>query len=800
LHTTRTEAQDGECGGSVGPYHLLQRVGEGGMGEVWLAEQGKPVRRQVALKLIKAGMDTKQVVARFESERQALALMNHPNIARVFDAGETEQGRPYFAMEYVKGVSIIEYCDTHRLRTRDRLELFVQVCEGVQHAHQKGVIHRDIKPSNVLVAIQDDRPVPKIIDFGVAKATEQRLTEKTMFTQLGALIGTPEYMSPEQADLTGLDVDTRTDVYSLGVLLYEMLVGVLPFDSKELRKAGFDEIRRRIREDEPSRPSTRVSTLGESAADSARNRKTDPGTLSRRLRGDLDWITMKALEKDRTRRYGSPSEMAADIGRHLEDQPVHASPPSTAYRVGKFVRRHKLSVAAAGVVLLALVVGLSGATYGLIRATRAEAQARQEAATAGQVSDFLVGLFEVSDPSEARGNSITAREILDQGAAKVDEELSGQPLVQARLLTTIGSVYRNLGLYSDARPLLEQALVQRRRLLGDEHLETLNTIGEVAQVDTLEGQYEEAARKLESALETLRNEYGEEAQDTIWVMGGLGEIYRNLGRKHEAESFLVRALESGSRILGEDHPDMLVVRSNLALVYQQLGRLEDGANLEREILQIRRRALGNDHPNTLASMQNLATAYQNLDRYDEAEPLLMEAMATSQRVNGEEHMLTFTIKNNLAFQYKQLEKYDEAEPLYVELLESMRRALGEDHPMRWVTMGNLGDVYIGQDRYEDAERLLRPAVDGVKKTLPRIHIMTGFTIRKYGACLTGLRRFPEAEALLLEAREILVEAAGPEHFQTARAVSDLVALHDAWGKPAKATEWRAKLPSESEDP
>ncbi|MHC4108277.1 MAG: serine/threonine protein kinase, partial [Planctomycetota bacterium] len=302
LHTTRTEAQDGECGGSVGPYHLLQRVGEGGMGEVWLAEQGKPVRRQVALKLIKAGMDTKQVVARFESERQALALMNHPNIARVFDAGETEQGRPYFAMEYVKGVSIIEYCDTHRLRTRDRLELFVQVCEGVQHAHQKGVIHRDIKPSNVLVAIQDDRPVPKIIDFGVAKATEQRLTEKTMFTQLGALIGTPEYMSPEQADLTGLDVDTRTDVYSLGVLLYEMLVGVLPFDSKELRKAGFDEIRRRIREDEPSRPSTRVSTLGESAADSARNRKTDPGTLSRRLRGDLDWITMKALEKDRTRR------------------------------------------------------------------------------------------------------------------------------------------------------------------------------------------------------------------------------------------------------------------------------------------------------------------------------------------------------------------------------------------------------------------------------------------------------------------------------------------------------------------
>jgi serine/threonine protein kinase len=302
-----------EC---IGPYRLLSKLGEGGMGEVWLAEQQKPVRRKVALKLIKWGMDSKQVIARFESERQALALMDHTNIAKVFDAGATDQGRPYFVMEYVEGVPITAHCDRHRLATRQRLELLMQVCEGVQHAHQKGVIHRDIKPSNVLVRIQGDKAVPKIIDFGVAKATSQRLTEKTLFTEQGVLVGTPEYMSPEQADLTAQDIDTRTDVYSVGVLLYQLLAGALPFESKELRQAGFEEIRRKIREDDPPKPSTRLSTLEDQTSKAAaKSRRTDLSSLKRQLRGDLDWITMKALEKDRTRRYGSPNELAADIGR-----------------------------------------------------------------------------------------------------------------------------------------------------------------------------------------------------------------------------------------------------------------------------------------------------------------------------------------------------------------------------------------------------------------------------------------------------------------------------------------------------
>ena len=390
----------------IGPFRLLQKVGEGGMGEVWEAEQHEPVRRRVALKLVKWGMDTKEVLARFESERQALVLMSHPNIARAFEAGASDEGRPYFAMEYVKGLPITAYCDAQRLDTRRRLELFRQVCEGVQHAHQKGVIHRDIKPSNILVAVEDGHPVPKIIDFGVAKATSQRLTERTLFTELGQWIGTPEYMSPEQAELTSLDVDTRTDVYSLGVVLYELLAGAQPFDSEELRSAGFDEMRRRIREDEPPRPSTRVSSLGPGSELAAERRRTDRPGLVQTLRGDLDWIVMKALEKDRTRRYASPSELSADVGRYLRNEPVEASPPGTTYRLRTFVRRHRAGVVAAGLVFVALVAGVIGTTVGLVRARQEAESARQVARLLGSIlGEVDLSLIHISEPTRPVGIS-----------------------------------------------------------------------------------------------------------------------------------------------------------------------------------------------------------------------------------------------------------------------------------------------------------------------------------------------------------------------------------------------------------
>src|SRR5262245_6426545 len=361
----------------IGPYKLLERIGEGGFGSVWMAEQREPVKRRVAVKLIKLGMDTKQVIARFEAERQALAMMDHPNIAKVLDAGSTETGRPYFVMEYIRGVPILEYCDKERLDTQARLELFTSVCQAIQHAHQKGIIHRDIKPSNVLVTLHDGVPVPKVIDFGIAKATNSELTNKTLFTEHRQMVGTPAYMSPEQAEMSGLDIDTRSDVYSLGVLLYELLTGTTPFDTRSLLESGYAEMLRAIREDEPHKPSTRISTLGDTGTRTAQQRRVELKKLSLLLRGDLDWIVMKCLEKDRTRRYETASALAADIRRHLFDEPVTASPPGAGYRLRKFVKRHRAQATAAAVVLGALVLGAVGTTVGMIwadhEAERAEA-------------------------------------------------------------------------------------------------------------------------------------------------------------------------------------------------------------------------------------------------------------------------------------------------------------------------------------------------------------------------------------------------------------------------------------------
>ena len=623
---------------SIGPYRLLERIGEGGMGEVWLAEQARPVQRQVALKVIKAGMDTALVLARFDAERQALALMDHPAIARVFDGGATPQGRPYFVMEFVRGESIMAYATRHKLPLRERIELFMLVCEGVQHAHQKGIIHRDLKPSNVLVTVRDDHPQPKIIDFGVAKAMTQSLTERTLHTEMGALVGTPEYMSPEQAEMGGIDIDTRTDVYSLGVILYELLTDTLPFEAKALREQGLDNLRQTIREVDPPRPSTRVTTAAGSAVTTSYT-SVDAVRLSRQLRGDLDWITMNALEKDRKRRYGSASDLAADLRRHLDDLPVLASPPSTTYRMSKFVRRHRLGVAGAAALLAMLLAFGTTMAVQAQRITRERDRANREAQAAKEIADFLVGLFSVSDPSQARGNTVTAREILDQGAKRIDT-LSSQPSLQARLQRTLGGVYTSLGLYPLADPLLERALNTERRVLGPDNRETMDTLFAVGELRYYEQRYAEAEAAYREAAQRRRAVLGPDARDTLESDMAVASTCMSQNRFDEAERLFRSALERQRRVLGDEDSLTLNTLNELSVLYYRQGRYAEALPLHERGWHLHQKLLGENAPRTLISQGNLADTLGRLKKYAEAEQLYRAAIGGQERVLGREHPMT----------------------------------------------------------------------------------------------------------------------------------------------------------------
>jgi serine/threonine protein kinase len=492
----------------IGVYHLIRVLGEGGMGVVYEAEQTEPVRRRVALKIVKLGMDSTQVVNRFMAERQTLAAMDHPYVAKVFDAGQTIPGRPYFVMELVEGTPLVEYCNEQRLSIRRRIGLFVMICHALQHAHQKGVIHRDLKPSNVLVTAASGNPIPKIIDFGIAKAVGfDAGVSDTALTRGEQVLGTPAYMSPEQAGRGGLDIDTRADIYSLGVILYELLAGCLPVEPDA---EGHVQFLARLANGElhPGRPSTRA---------------TAPG-LKREIAGDLDWIVMKALETDRDRRYDSAAALAQDLERYITGQPVAARPPTVSYRISKFVRRHRIQVAAAFVAVAAMTAGAVAAGIGFVRATRAEAIAKQEAATARQVSDFLVGLFGLSDPHAAPDKAITVRELLDRGAARIDTELKGQPQVQASLMNTLSSVYESLGLFRPAKELGEKSLAIANREKW-ETLQTADTLLALGRVNQRFDRFEEARQQMERALAIRHRLLGEYDLRVSIVLNGLGGLY-----------------------------------------------------------------------------------------------------------------------------------------------------------------------------------------------------------------------------------------------------------------------------------
>ena len=622
----------------IGPYRLIRKIGEGGMGVVWEAEQEHPIRRKVAIKLVKHGLSSGAVLSRFETERQALALMDHPNIARVLDAGSDELGRPYFVMDFIKGIPISDYCDRRDLSTADRLSLLIQVCDGVQHAHQKGVIHRDLKPANILVEEVDGKAVPRVIDFGVAKAVDRPLTERALFTEFGQMVGTPEYMSPEQAEMGNLDVDTRTDVYSLGVVLYELLVGALPFDPRELRASGYEAMRKRIMVQTPAKPSTRFGTLdGAESGKIAKHRHSSPAGVVKAVLGDLDWITMKALEKDRNRRYGSASELAADLKHHLANEPVSAGPPSAGYRARKFVRRHKLAVVTASVILTSILVGLAGVTWGMVRAVRAEKIARFEAETWSQISQFMIGMFEINNPSEARGRSITAKEILDRASERIGNELADRPAQRARLLETMGKVYRSLGLYQDAQPLVESAVVSQKVAYGDDSAELAGPLATLGGLLVQRGRYDEAIPILERAIELGRTKLAPGDVERARALNNLGNAYRGLKSFDKALPFLEEALKVREQALGPDHIDVAKQLVNVGSVRHTLG---DDAGARRDLeraLSIYESKLGPNHPDVARPLDALATMARRAKDVDRAAELLRRVIRIKEANMGVDH-------------------------------------------------------------------------------------------------------------------------------------------------------------------
>ncbi len=749
-------------GERIGRYKLLEPIGEGGCGVVYMAEQEEPVRRRVALKVVKLGMDTRQVIARFEAERQALALMDHPNIAKVLDAGATQTGRPFFVMELVRGVKITRFCDENNLSTQERLKLFVQICHAIQHAHQKGVIHRDIKPSNILVTKVDGEPAPKIIDFGIAKASGgQALTEKTLFTSFAQFIGTPAYMSPEQAELSVVDVDTRTDIYALGVLLYELLTGKTPIDQKELLSSGLDEMRRIIREVEPAPPSTRLSTLAEPEQTTvARQHQVQPPQLMHQVRGDLDWIVMKALEKDRRRRYETAESFRQDVLRFLNNEPIAARPPDRLYLLERLVRRNKLAFAAAGAVLAALVLGLGFSTWLLLRERAAERlqdqlrrRAEAEARKNEESTRFFKKMLAAVGPSVALGRDTTLlREILDNSAADLAKDLKHEPEIEAELRSTIGDVYFSLGDYTNSEAMHRLALNIRRSLWGNLNTNVAHSLDGVARARQFQASMrgfplEDVEVLLEEALTIRINLLGSENPEVATSLWLLGRQRAMQSRLVEAEELLRRSLALRKQFLGPDHPDVAVALSDLVRVLVRRGKLDEAEKAARQALAIRRRqTAGSSAFDDDGTIINLGVTLRVQGKLDQAEAVLREALELERKALHGDHLLLCHILNQLAFVLFRQGKFAEAEKTAQDSLSISQAGVpgGSLEAFGW---HNLGIALHKTGRLPEAKAALQKALwIWQQLATPSLPDETAARAELISVLRTE-NRLPEAEAL-----------------------------------------------------
>jgi eukaryotic-like serine/threonine-protein kinase len=783
-------------GRRIGPYELIAVLGEGGMGTVYHARQTEPIARDVALKLIKRGLDTSRVVARFEAERQTLARLDHPAIARILDAGADDQGRPYFVMELVRGVPITDYADARRLSVRDRLALFLQVCQAVQHAHQKGVLHRDLKPSNILVTEHDGVALPKVIDFGVARAIEDTAGGESMLTEAGQLVGTPEYMSPEQAGVRPGGTDTRSDVYSLGVVLYELLTGQRPLRLRGLRVA---EIQRIIGTEEPTRPSGLVTTMPAQAAGVAgpdsraigTARQTSPSRLGRLLAGDLDNIVLMCLRKEPERRYPGVEQLADDLRRYLQGRPVTAQRDTWRYRAGKFTRRHRVAVGAAAAALIALVAFAGVMTWERNQARQAEARARAEAETAQQVSDFLVGLFQHADPFVAQGDTLTARDLLDQGADRITRDLAGQPKIQAALMATMSQAYTGLQVPDRAVSLAQQSLALARQVYGPRDPAVATALLALAAAHASQSDQQKALPLYREALAMRKALLPPDDPAIVEATSLLALDLQTLARFDEAESLYREALAITRRSRPPDDPAITAALDNLGGVLHGEGKVDEARQVLEDALARARQ--GHDPELTADILSELAVLLKNTNHPDEAEPMYKEALDLRERTFGPDHPMTGQSENNYGVFLRGIGRAAEALPHLERSLAIDRAHFGEKHLDVGIAYANLASVYGSLDRFDDAEAAYKSALASIAGSMGRKYWVYGQTQYNYGELLRHRGRMAAAEPLLVQGYQRVRDGLGQDARRTQLILKGLVDFYDAWKRPKQAAEYRALL-------